>query len=188
MRTGIAGLIRDLKKEDAKVKKLKPSRYAVVTSVPLSQEDKNKIIAAVPSAPLEVSDIFGQEDLNNLLGRHPEIEKAHPKLWLTSQAILERVLNNAEVTRSEFEVQKIHQQIRRYVQTDAFWEAEKRLADESVVLIAGPPGIGKTTLANMLIYEHLSQGWQAIVIDRDINEGAKLFKKGVWSASEIVVR
>lgn len=179
VRTGIAGLIRDLNKEDAKVRKLKPSRYAVVTSVPLSQENKNKIIAAVPSAPLEVSDVYGQEDLNNLLGRHPEIEKAHPKLWLTSQAILERVLNNAEVTRSEFEVQKIHQQIRRYVQTEAFWEAEKRLADESVVMIAGPPGIGKTTLANMLIYEHLSQGWQAIVIDRDINEGAKVFKKGV---------
>ncbi|WOI52976.1 restriction endonuclease [Parvularcula sp. LCG005] len=179
LRTGIAGLIRDLKKEDVKVRKLKPSRYAVVTSVPLSQEDKNKIIAAVPSAPLEVSDIYGQEDLNNFLGRYPDIEKAHPKLWLTSQAILERVLNNAEVTRSEFEVQKIHQQIRRYAQTEALREAEKRLADESVVMIAGPPGIGKTTLANMLIYEHLSQGWQAIVIDRDINEGAKLFKKDV---------
>ncbi len=179
VRTGLNGLIRDLKKEDKKVKKLAPSRYVVVTSVPLSPQDKDKIIAALPSAPLVVGDVIGQTDLNNLLGRHPTIEQGHPKLWLTSQAVLDRVLHNAEATRSEFEVKKIHQQIRRYVQTDAFGEAEKRLADERVVMIAGPPGIGKTTLANMLLYEHLSQGWQAIVIDRDVTEGAKLFKQGV---------
>ena len=177
--TGLSGLVRDLKKEDTKVNKLAPSRYAIVTSVPLSPMDKDKIIEALPSAPLAIDDVIGQDDLNNLLGLHPQIEKHHPKLWLTSSAVLDQVLHNAEVTRSEFEVKKIRQQIRRYVETEAFGEAEKRLSEESVVMIAGPPGIGKTTLANMLLYEHLSQGWQAVVIDRDITEGTKVFKQGV---------
>ena len=89
--------------------------------------------------------------------------------------MLDKVLHNAEVTRSEFEVHRIYQQMRRYVQTEVFREAEERLGDESVVMVAGPPGIGKTTLANMLLYEHLLQGWQAVVIDRDVVEGARLF-------------
>ena len=176
-RTGLTGLIRDLRKEDPKIAKLAPSRYAVATSLPLSPENKRQITTALPSAPLIPADIFGQDDLNNLLGLHPEVEHGHPKLWLTSRAVLDQVLHNAEFTRSEFEVRRIHQQIRRYVQTDAFREAEQRLADQSVVMVSGPPGIGKTTLANMLLYEHLSQGWQAIVIDRDINEGGKLFQR-----------
>ena len=177
VRTSFAGLIRNLKGEEAKISKLSPSRYIVVTSLPLSPENKEKIVAALPSAPLVVSDILGQDDLNNLLGRHPVVEQGHPKLWLTSRSVLDNVLHNAEVTRSEFEVRRIHQQIRRYVQTDAFREAETRLADQSVVMVSGPPGIGKTTLAHMLLYEHLSQGWQAVVIDRDINEGAKLLQR-----------
>ena len=179
VRTGLVGLIRDLESEDRKLSKLKPSRYVIATSIPLSPANKAKIVDALPSAPLVTSDVFGQDDLNNLLGLHPTIEQRHPKLWLTSRAVLDQVLNNAEITRSEFEVRKIHQQIRRYVQTEAFREAERRLGDESVVMISGPPGIGKTTLANMLLYEHLSQGWQAVVIDRDIVEGSKLFQRQV---------
>lgn len=179
VRTGFAGLIRDLRKEDAKIAELAPSRYVVVTSVPLSPANKVKIVGAVPSAPLVAADVFGQDDLNNLLGRHPAIEQRHPKLWLTSRAVLDKVLHNAEVTRTEFEVHKIYQQMRRYVQTEVFREAEERLADESVIMVAGPPGIGKTTLANMLLYEHLRQGWQAVVIDRDIVEGTKLFQRHV---------
>ena len=179
VRTGFAGLLRDLKKENAKIAKLAPFRYVVVTSVPLSPANKTKIVDALPSAPLVGSDIFGQDDLNNLLGRHPGIEQSHPKLWLTSRAVLDQVLHNAEVTRSEFEVRNIHQQICRYVQTEVFREAEERLADESVVMVAGPPGVGKTTLANMLLYEHLLQGWQAVVIDREVIEGAKLFQRRV---------
>ena len=54
---------------------LAPSRYVVVTSVPLSPANKATIVGAVPSAPFVASDVFGQEDLNNLLGQYPGIEQ-----------------------------------------------------------------------------------------------------------------
>jgi GTPase SAR1 family protein len=46
------------------------------------------------------------------------------------------------------------------------------------MILAGPPGVGKTTLANMLLYTHLEKGYGATVIQRDVQEGQKLFQEG----------
>jgi hypothetical protein len=44
------------------------------------------------------------------------------------------------------------------------------------VVISGVPGIGKTTLAEMLLYAHLEQGYEPVVIRGEVAEGKKLFK------------
>src|SRR5271166_6355445 len=49
VRTGLAGLLRDLKKETAKVRLLKPIRYVLVTSVSLSPANKAMIIDTIGS-------------------------------------------------------------------------------------------------------------------------------------------
>lgn len=178
IRTGLSGLLRDLRLEAVKVKKLQPRRYVLVTSVPLSPANKDEIVKIIGSDLLQTSDVLGQDDLNNRLTQHPEIEGHHYKLWLASRAVLDRVLNNAIVTQSEFKVQKVYDEIRRYVQSDAYPRALDTLAKDGIVILAGPPGVGKTTLANILLYEHLEKGYQAVVIQRDIEEGQKLLQKG----------
>jgi broad-specificity NMP kinase len=50
------------------------------------------------------------------------------------------------------------------------------LEKERVVVIAGPAGVGKTTLADLLLYQHLEAGYQAVVIQRDVAEGENLFQ------------
>ena len=179
IRTGFPGLIRELTNEAAKVQKLNAQRYVLVTSVPLSPDNKDKILSIIGPDRIQLPDIIGQDDLNNLLGLHPEIEQKHYKLWLASQAVLDRVLNNASVTQSEFKVWQVYTDIRRYVSSDAFPRAIKMLKDDRVAIIAGPPGVGKTTLANLLLYEHLGRGYQAIVIQRDAEEGLRRYKHGV---------
>ena len=177
-RTGLTGLLRDLEKETVKVRKLKPQRYVLVTSVPLSPANKDEIVKIIGADVLETSDILGQDDLNNLLAQHPEIEGRHYKLWLASRAVLDRVLNNAVITQSEFKVRLVYKDIPRYVQSNAFPRALEILNRDRIVIVAGPPGVGKTTLANLLLYEHLEKGYQAVVIQRDIQEGLNLFQEG----------
>ena len=178
VRTGLAGLMRELGKEAAKVHRLKPTRYVLVTSVPLSAVNKDAIVALIGADVLKPSDVIGQEGLNNLLGQHPEIEGKHYKLWLASRAVLDRVLHNASVTRSEFKARQVHDEARRYVQSRAYPQAQRMINEQRVVVVAGPPGVGKTTLANLLLYEHLARGFQAVVIQRDIEEGFDLFQPG----------
>ena len=179
VRTGLAGLLRDLRKESVKVRRLKPQRYVLVTSVPLSPANKDDIIKIIGADVLNTSDVLGQDDLNNLLAQHPEIEEQHYKLWLASRAVFDRVLNNSLITQSEFKVRSVYKDIPRYVQTDAFPRALEILNSDRVVIIAGTPGVGKTTLANLLLYEHLEKGYQAVVIQRDIQEGQALFQEGM---------
>lgn len=175
MRTGLNGLLRELKKEAPKAQKLKPSRYVVVTSVPLSKANKDEIVAIIGKDILAPQDVIGCEDLNNLLGQHSEIESQHFKLWLASKAVLDRVLHNAAMTQSAFKAHQVHQQARRYVQSAAYPQALKMLNEHRMAVIAGPPGVGKTTLADLLLYEHLGQDYQAVLIQRDIQEGKEVF-------------
>ena len=177
-RTGLAGLMRGLAKEAAKVRRLKPTRYVLVTSVPLSAVNKDAIVELIGADVLTPRDVIGQEGLNNLLDQHPEIEGKHYKLWLASRAVLDRVLHNALVTRSEFKAHQVHDEARRYVQSGAYPQARRMINEQRVVVVAGPPGVGKTTLANLLLYEHLARSFQAVVIQRDIEEGLALFQPG----------
>lgn len=179
VRTGFNGLLRDLEKEAVKVRRLTPTRYVLITSVPLSHINKAAIVRVLGADYLQPHDIVGADDLNNLISQHPEVEGRHYKLWLASRGVLDRVIHNAALTRSEFKARQVHEQARRYVASEAYPKALKMLVDQRVVIIAGPPGVGKTTLADLLLYAHLEQGYQAILIQRDVEEGEKLFQPGL---------
>ena len=176
--TGYDGLLKVLKKEAVKVKNLNPDRYILVTSVPLNNTEKNEIISVIGKKYLISDDILGPGELNNLLGKHEEIETKHFKLWLTSTPVLERVLHNAERTQSGFRVKEIHENAKRYVQSDAYPKALERLEEDQVIIITGQPGVGKTTLADLLLYTYVEKSFEPVLINSDVSEGLKFFKKG----------
>ena len=79
-RSGYRMLLTELEKEVPKVERLNPNWYVVATSVPLTPVRKRDIAALV--APTEEHDVFGRDDLNNLLGKHPlnlELAKKRPE-------------------------------------------------------------------------------------------------------------
>lgn len=175
--TGLSGLMRDLKKEVPKVVRIKPSRYLIVTSVGLSPQNKADI-QVLFGAVLASGDIIGRDDINNLLRLHSTVEQQHYKLWLASKAVLDRVLHNASVVQSEFEVGRVHADIKRYVYSAAYPRAHNMLRNSHVAIISGPPGVGKTTLAKMLLYHYVSEGYEPVSILTDFQNGRERFQRG----------
>ena len=162
-------LIAAARSEDAKVKLLAPSRYILATSQLLTPQLKKRVREAMPNTPLVDGDILGHAELNNLLGRHQVIEQQHFKLWLSSSAVLERILHSGVYNRTLAEMDLIRSMIPRYVQNVSTQAAESILAKVGALIIAGEPGVGKTTLARVLIWLHAEQGWRVFVVD-DIKE------------------
>ncbi len=176
--SGLNKLLSQLQQsEAAKVARLAPRRYVLATSVPLTPHNKAQIRAALHPYVQADSDVFGADDLNNLLTRHPDVERSNFKLWLSSTAVLQRVLHNAEMVQTDFEVERVLRRLPLYVQNSAYPRAVEILGREHVVVISGVPGIGKTTLADLLLFAHLEQGYEPVVIKSEIIEAKRLFNR-----------
>jgi hypothetical protein len=126
---------------------------------------------------MSTGDILGKEDLNNLLGKFPEVERHHFKLWLTSQTVMERVLHSKIFNQSEFDIDSIRQRLKYYVQNKSFFEAGGILEEEHYCVIAGMPGIGKTTLAEVIVVDHIGRGYEAFSVTSDISEAYEVYNK-----------
>jgi hypothetical protein len=175
--SGYRKLLSDLKNSELpKIEKLKAARYVVVTSLGLSPANKDEIAAALAPFVLTPTDILGENDIEGLLSRHPAVERANFKLWLTSTSVLERVMHNAEHCQTDFGVERIRRKLPLFVQSDAFPRAAELLEKTRIAIVSGAPGIGKTTLAEMLLYEHLNRGFEPVVIQSEVAEGKKLFR------------
>lgn len=167
-----------LKDELEKVKQLNPQRYIITTSVDLTVNQKNEIIKLFHPYIITTADILGRKDLNNLLGQHSEIEKNYHKLWLASTNVLNIIINSATLNWSSFELEKVENDIRLYVENESLNKALGILKENHYVVISGIPGIGKTTLARMLVYTMLAQGYEEFVYVTDgMDDAAKMFNK-----------
>ncbi|MGJ0478999.1 restriction endonuclease [Pantoea agglomerans] len=178
--TGYDGLISKLKKEEvAKVKKLNPSRYVFVTSVALSPANKNEIKTIFSPYILDSSDIIGKEGLNDLLKKHPQVEKTHFKLWLSSSNILISLLNNGINQKSEYLVEESLKDSYKFIKTQQFDRAVSMLSNNNALIITGLPGVGKTTLAKQLMLWYASLDYQVYHIEESITEVEAAILKGV---------
>lgn len=176
-KTGLPALLRSLEKiEYDKVVLLNPKRYIIATTLSLSAKDKTKIRSIFGKFMLNDSDVLGCEDINDLLRKHPQVERSHFKLWLHSTEVLSTLANTAILGRSAFTLQEIRERSSAYVQTASHVLAREKVKNLGVLLITGEPGIGKTTLAEQLCLEYVVEGYQLCVAARQIEELESLYR------------
>ncbi|HEX6752450.1 MAG TPA: restriction endonuclease [Solirubrobacterales bacterium] len=171
-RSSFSQLEAAAKKEVPKLEKLTPAptSYRFVTSQTLTKGQKGKLVEALGGWITDPGMIWGGESIEDHLNDHEEVERNHVKLWLSSSTQLEKLLNAGTLNRSNDLIERITQALPRYVQTQRFNDAEEMLEKVGVCLIAGEPGIGKTTLAQMLLLDCAQKGFEALYVSEDVSE------------------
>lgn len=159
-----------MKRERSSIDNLDPSRYILATSCKFTPLGKSRLAPLIGPSLRSEADIFGPEDINGLLRKHQEILKSHIKLWLSDTAVLEQVVRAAAHTFAAFSREDIEQKVRVYASNPSFDESLATLEKYHLLIISGPPGVGKTTLAEMLCYTFLSEQWELVPI-RSLEDG-----------------
>lgn len=168
-------LYHKIKNEEVeKIKKICPLDYYLVTTLSTSPQENEKLEMLLKPVVRGTVKIYNVHAINSLLRAHPNIEKAHYKLWLTSTATMEMIFSYEIFSRNKRSIDEIYEKFSRYVQSQAFNIALRMLEDKRICIIAGIPGIGKTTLAETLLIHYVDNGFQPCIINSNIGEADKL--------------
>jgi hypothetical protein len=165
--------LRAIAKEQKKwVKQTLPSRYMWVTSADLSHQTHLDMPAKAHPLPLNVSDIWGKGRLNEVLSqpdcRH--VERRHYKLWLESSEAMRQVLDASAWSRGDVLRRRIKRNLSVYVDHPSYDAAAEKLDRERMCLLAGGPGVGKTTLAEVILLRYAESGYRVFVLDDNMSE------------------
>lgn len=176
--SGFSGLKSTLKnKELDKVKSLNPNKYIVSTSVDLSLANTESIKELFTPYIKSLNDIYGKKDLNRLIEAYPNVLNAHFKLWFSDTTVFQKLLNsNLEYRSVDFLENEVKRRLKIYVETPAFNKARESLKKNKFIVITGEPGVGKTTLAEMLAYEYIKDDYELIYIYDSIKDGDSALK------------
>jgi Restriction endonuclease len=172
-----ANIRTSVREEKAKLDRLKrkPGRYILALTKPLTSENVDELFEILQPYCLSANDILDGAAIEQLLGSNEAVLHRHYKLWITSTPILQRILHAGIYTRSESYKEGLLRKSRTFVQPGAFSVARSILKDYHSCIISGPPGVGKTTLAEMLCLDYLAQDFELVVISEDVNEGDDVY-------------
>ncbi|PAP78888.1 hypothetical protein B1759_15720 [Rubrivirga sp. SAORIC476] len=176
----------DLKKavaqEVPKVRSLSLGRYVFVTSLPMNPGRKREVIEAFSPFIRTPADVIGPQEINGLLRDHAHVERRHPRLWLTSSAVLQRVLNGGLFERARILSDGLPDTLRTYVPHPSLGEARSLLDQLHYCVIAGIPGVGKTTLAEILAADLVGRGYELVVLNRTVSEALEVLDTSKYQA------
>lgn len=177
--TPAAALLRHLRKEELpKVRSVDPRRYVLVTSARITPAWKTELVRAFEPYITSTEDVFGFDDIQALLRQHPNVVRRHLKLWLSDSEVLRAVINQPTVLRSIDLHEEALDRLRLYVANPSLARSIAMLEDGHVCIVAGMPGIGKTTLAQVLAVDYANRGYELVVATEDVDEAVSNWSDG----------
>jgi len=169
-----------LKHEEVeKIRLLNPKRYILVTSLDLTPTNKDEISEILGRYLISYSDIITKTTLNSWISDNPKIERDYINLWSSSTTVIERILHSGIFNYTEAQKDELKTRLKYFVKNPSFYEAQNILKDQRYCIIAGIPGIGKTTLAEMLLIDYMQDNYEPIRISADIDEAYKTYDPSI---------
>lgn len=161
VKTPMTQLLKDLQnKEKPKVTRLNPDRYIVAFSQEITSQAYEKILEIFSPFLKDGNDIYDLKRMKEILDKNEKLINKWYKLWLPSKEIIDKILKNSENAITSFYKEKIDKEVQLFIETKYYKEAIKTLEKENVIIIHGNPGTGKTTLANILVYQFLARDYK----------------------------
>lgn len=162
-----------LKKEVTKIQRHHPKKYFVCTSQSLTRKNKQEIIEMFDEFMPDISHVIDKNDINSFLEdeQNKDIVVKNYKLWLCASDVLSLVNNqNVFIDCSELMLD-IKEQIKLFVETQAYHDAIKRLRQDNIIIIIGAPGVGKSILSKMLLLYYADKNYKVrYVTNNNISE------------------
>ena len=162
-----------LKKDVTKIQRHHPKKYFVCTSQSLTRKNKQEIIEMFDEFMPDISHVIDKNDINSFLEdeQNKDIVVKNYKLWLCASDVLSLVNNqNVFINCSELMLD-IEEQIKLFVETQAYHNAIKRLRQDNIIIIIGAPGVGKSTLSKMLLLYYADKNYKVrYVTNNNISE------------------
>ncbi|MET9731726.1 restriction endonuclease [Streptomyces sp. NPDC006458] len=171
MKSGRSKLFKHLiEKELVKVRRLSPTRYILATSVEMTPAAKAKLTAEFQPHIMNEGDIFGIDEITSTLRDHPDIIRKHIRLWLNDATILEAAISRNIIRRSLHLADDVKDTLRTYVPSKNLRQAMQFVEKNHVVLLSGPPGVGKTTLAQVICARYASKGFELVEVSENVED------------------
>jgi len=155
-------LMRDLKSEPAKVAKHNPEKYYIFTSLELTRDKKEEIVNLFSKYMTDISYIIDKIVIDDFLNdqANRNIVERHYKLWLASSNVLSLIRNQSTFIDCDILLMDINDEVKKFVQTQDYELAFKKLEKEKLIVLTGAPGVGKTTLSKMLLFKYASNNFK----------------------------
>lgn len=169
-------LQKAVKNEKSNVAKLKPSEYYLLTSQPLTPARKKTLVSLLDHPSVAASNIWGRTELNGYLAKHTDVERRNIKLWLSSAAVLDRLLKNDIAVFTEATYDEIARILKVFVVNPSLKKSAEILKATHCLIVSGPPGVGKTTLTQVLAAEYSDGGWELVSLT-SIEDGFRAFRR-----------
>ncbi|MFS8144301.1 restriction endonuclease [Rhizobium sp. BR 249] len=156
--------------------KLNPKTYYFLTSQPLTPGRKDILVSILDHQSVTASNIWGRAELNGYLADYSKVERKNIKLWLSSAAVLDRLLTSDIAVFTEATYDEIERILKVYVANPSLGKSAEILKATHCLIVSGPPGVGKTTLAQVLAAEYSDDGWELVSIT-SIDDGFRAFRR-----------
>jgi tRNA A37 threonylcarbamoyladenosine biosynthesis protein TsaE len=154
-------LFRSLKLELPKVRILQPDRYILGVSMELLKSQVDDIVDLFREFNVSQNDILDRVEMNRLLEQptYKQTVRKHPKLWFPNVNVLENLLKESlhrgVYNESTMELKTACQKAKTFVPTKIYHKALRDWSLNRVIVLSGEPGVGKTTMAQVLALAYL---------------------------------
>ncbi|MCQ9628484.1 AAA family ATPase [Cetobacterium somerae] len=133
------------------------------------------------------SDIIDLKKIDEILDNNKEILLKYSNLWYSYEVIKE-ILGDNIYNHYENKLKRLRQNFKIFVWCKQYEEVLKKIDEENIFIISGAPGVGKSTLANMLCVMYLYKGYEVYDFSLEkIDEVYKVIRQNSYENKKTLI-